>query len=278
MAGTVPADATTRGTRDPRTAFGSLRSLTGSRLPGILAFAALILAWQLLVTLRDIPPLLLPSPGDVLRELEEVWASGALMEAFVDTILALGVGLGIGIPAGILLGLIIGASPRADLAAGPYMWGLFSTPDIALVPVVILWFGFGFETKLFMVVLAVTIPLALNCKDGVRMADDSLVKMAVSNGANRWNLYRKVIIPSTLPSIATGIRNGISRGFVGVLVVEMTVGTSGLGREVMYEMRQFNTARMFVYVGVLVVLALFLIALSRRFESYVSRWREEVTL
>lgn len=278
MASTVPADATTRATDDPRTAFGSLRSLAGGRLPGVLALVGLIAGWQLLVTLADIPPLLLPSPAEVAGEFTEVWASGALQEAFVDTIMALGLGLAIGIPVGISLGLFIGSSPRADLAAAPYMWGLFSTPDIALVPIVILWFGFGFETKLIMVVLAVTIPLALNCKDGVRTADDSLIKMAVSNGANRWNLYTKVIIPSTLPSIATGIRNGISRGFVGVLVVEMTVGTTGLGRQVMYEMRQFNTARMFLYVGVLLVLALVLIALSRRFEAYASRWREEVVL
>ena len=247
-------------------------------VPGLLVFGALILGWQLIIVLGDVPELLLPRPTAVVEQFGQVWDVGLLQEAFIDTMVALGAGLLLGIPAGIVLGLVIGSAPRVDLALGPYMWGLFSTPDIALVPIVILWFGFGMETKVWMVFLAVTIPLALNCKDGVRTVDDSLVRMGISSCARRRDLFTKVIVPSTLPSIATGVRNGIARGFVGVLVVEMTVGTSGLGREVMYAMRQFNTARMFVFVGVLVLLAIVLISLSRRVERYVSRWREEVVL
>jgi ABC-type nitrate/sulfonate/bicarbonate transport system permease component len=250
----------------------------GERVPGVLAFAALIASWQLTIILGDVPELLLPGPMAVLEQFGQVWEIGLLQSAFIDTLVALGIGLALGIPAGILLGLLVGSAPRVDLAFGPYMWGLFSTPDIALVPIVILWFGFGLETKVWMVFLAVTIPLALNCKDGVRTVDDSLVRMGLSSCAGKLDMFTRIIVPSTLPSIATGIRNGIARGFVGVLVVEMTVGTSGLGREVMYSMRQFNTARMFVFVGVLIVLALFLITMSRRLESYVSRWREEVAL
>lgn len=268
------AEATHQSTALP----SRLRVAVGGRVPGVLAFAALILSWQLTIVLGDVPELLLPGPMAVLEQFGQVWDIGLLQSAFIDTLVALGIGLLLGIPAGILLGLLIGSAPRVDLALGPYMWGLFSTPDIALVPIVILWFGFGLETKVWMVFLAVTVPLALNCKDGVRTVDDSLVRMGLSSCAGRLDMFTRIIVPSTLPSIATGVRNGIARGFVGVLVVEMTVGTSGLGREVMYSMRQFNTARMFVFVGVLIVLAIFLITLSRRLESYVSRWREEVVL
>lgn len=249
-----------------------------ARLPGLAVLASLILAWQLVVVLADLRPLILPSPMAVAGQLVEVWQIGLLQKAFLATMFALGVGLAFGIVAGLLLGLLIGASPRADMAASPYMWGIFSTPDIALVPIVILWFGFGFTTKIGMVFLAVTVPLALSCKDGVRTVDDSLVRVASSFCSNRRDMFLKVIVPSTIPSIATGIRNGLSRGFVGVLVVEMTVGTSGLGREVMYAMRHFNTARMFVFIGVLVVIAVVLITVSKRLESYASRWREEVSL
>lgn len=254
------------------------RRTIGSRLPGLATFAGFILVWQLVVTLGHVQPLLLPSPGAVIGELADAWQIGLLQKALVDTMYALVVGLALGIVAGILLGVLIGASPRLDLAASPYMWGIFSTPDIALVPIVILWFGLGTPTKVWMVFLAVTIPLALNCKDGVRTVDESLIRAAVSFCSRRRDLFTKVIVPSTVPSIATGVRNGVSRGFVGVLVVEMTVGTSGLGREVMYAMRQFNTARMFAFIGVLVVIAVVLITLSKRLESYASRWREEVSL
>ncbi|MQA04169.1 MAG: ABC transporter permease subunit [Streptosporangiales bacterium] len=256
----------------------SWRRLAAVRLPSLVLLVAIAVSWQLVVTVGDINPTLLPGPAGVVEQLGEVWQVGLLQSAFVSTMYALGVGLLLGVVAGILLGLLIGLLPRVDLATSPYMWGLFSTPDIALVPIVILWFGFGDTTKIGMVFLAVTIPLALNCKDGVRMIDQSLLRAAASFCANRRDVFVKVIMPSTIPSIATGIRNGISRGFVGVLVVEMTVGTTGLGREVMYAMRQFNTARMFAFVIVLVAIAVVLITISKRLESYASRWREEVSL
>lgn len=262
----------------PRRGVAGWRRALVSRTPSVVALLGLILAWQLVVTVADIEPLLLPSPGAVAEQGVEAWEVGLLQMAFMDTIYALTIGLALGVVAGILLGLLIGASPRTDLAATPYMWGLFSTPDIALVPIVILWFGFGMTTKVWMVFLAVTIPVALSCKDGVRTVDEPLRLAAVSFCASRRDQFTKVIVPSTLPSIATGIRNGMSRGFVGVLVVEMTVGTSGLGREVMYAMRQFNSARMFMFIIVLVALAVVLITVSKRLESYASRWREEVSL
>ncbi|MGH3329280.1 MAG: ABC transporter permease, partial [Streptomycetales bacterium] len=252
--------------------------LVRARLPGVATFAGVIAAWQVVVVAGDIEPMLLPRPAEVAGELVATWQIGLLQLAFLDTMYALTAGLALGVVAGTLLGLVIGALPRADLAASPYMWGLFSTPDIALVPVVIMWFGFGFTTKIWMVFLAVTIPLALTCKDGVRTVDESLLRAAAAFCSSRRDTFLKVIVPSTLPSIATGIRNGMSRGFVGVLVVEMTVGSSGLGREVMYAMRQFNTARMFAFIAVLVVMAVVLIALTKRLESYASRWREEVAL
>lgn len=247
-------------------------------MPSLLLLVALAVAWQLFVTVGDINPTLLPGPAAVVEQFGELWQVGLLQSAFFSTMYALLVGLVLGVAAGILLGLLIGMLPRVDLAASPYMWGLFSTPDIALVPIVILWFGFGDTTKIGMVFLAVTIPLALSCKDGVRTIDGSLLRAAASFCANRRDMFVKVVVPSTVPSIATGVRNGISRGFVGVLVVEMTVGTTGLGREVMYAMRQFNTARMFAFVAVLVLIAVALITVSKRLESYASRWREEVAL
>lgn len=264
-------------TRPPRGGV-DWRRAASVRLPSLALLVALVVGWQLFVALGDVNPTLLPGPGAVVEQFGELWQIGLLQRAFVSTMYALLVGLVLGTVAGVLLGLVVGMLPRVDLGASPYMWGLFSTPDIALVPIVILWFGFGDTTRIGMVFLAVTIPLALSCKDGVRTIDGSLLRAAVSFCANRRDVFTKVVVPSTIPSIATGIRNGISRGFVGVLVVEMTVGTSGLGREVMYAMRQFNTARMFAFVLVLVVIAVVLIGLSKRLEAYASRWREEVTL
>lgn len=249
-----------------------------SRLPGLLLLLAIVLVWHYGVVANDISAFLFPAPLDVWRELGEVWRNGLLVKASRETLFPLMAGLLLGVVGGLALGLLIGTSRQADTITGPYMWGLFTTPDVAFVPIVIIWFGFGTTTKVLMVTLAVIVPMAIAVRDGVRTLDESVLRAAISFCANGRDLFRKVILPATIPSVASGIRNGISKGFTGVLVVEMTVGSSGLGRQVIYTMIQFDMARMFAFVLVLVAIAILLIAVSKRFEAMTSRWREEVTL
>jgi NitT/TauT family transport system permease protein len=221
---------------------------------------------------------LFPSPLAVARELVEVARNGLLVSAFLESMPALVIGLGLALLVGPVLGLLLGMSRTGDLIAGPYLWAGFATPDIAIVPLVIIWLGFGIEAKVWMIFFAGLIPLMLSCKDGVESVDGSLLRAARSFGASRARLFRSVVVPSTLPFIASGVRNAVSRGFVGLLVVEVVVGSGGLGTEVMRATRQFNAARTFAFIAVLVVIALVLITLSKRLEAYASRWRDEVAL
>lgn len=246
------------------------------RIPNVLAFIALIGIWQLLVVFGGMDPILFPGPALVLQELVEVWNLGLLPTALVESVVPLAIGMGFALAAGLVLGLLIGSSPWADMIASPYLWGLFATPRIALAPLMVLWFGFGNTTKIWLVFLSAVIPVMLSCKDGIRTVDDTLVRAAVSFCARKRDVYLKVVAPNTLPSIASGIRNGLSRGFVGLLVVEMLVGSGGVGTEVMRATRQFNTARTFAFVLVLVAMAMLFIILSRWLEEFASRWREEV--
>jgi ABC-type nitrate/sulfonate/bicarbonate transport system permease component len=248
------------------------------RIQGLLLLAAFVGVWQLIVSVSDISPLLFPAPGAVFTELGEIWESGLLMTALGETTYPLAVGFALGVTGGLLFGILIGLSPKADAVTHPYMWGLFTTPDIAFVPVVIIWFGYENTTKILMVFLGVAIPMAIAVRDGARTLDESTMRAAVSFCANRTDLLTKVVVPGILPSVANGVRNGISKGFTGVLVVEMTVGSSGLGRQVMYAMIQFDMPRMFAFIVVLVALAIALIMVSKRFELFASRWREQVSL
>lgn len=246
------------------------------RIPNVLAFVALIAIWQLLATVGGMDPILFPGPGPVLEELIEVWNLGLLPSALMESIVPLAIGMGFALAGGLVLGLLIGSSPWADMVASPYLWGLFATPRIALAPLMVLWFGFGNTTKIWLVFLSAVIPVMLSCKDGMRTVDDSLVRAAISFCARKRDVYLKVVAPNTLPAIASGIRNGLSRGFVGLLVVEMLVGSGGVGTEVMRATRQFNTARTFAFVIVLVAMAMTFIVMSRWLERFASRWREEV--
>lgn len=272
-ASTTSIGAQTRARQTPR----PLRIVIG-RLPGVLSLVGFVVLWQLLIVIFDPSPILFPPPAAVAEAFVEAVADGTMWPAVADSMSAMAIGLAWALAFGIPLGLIIGMSPTADLITSPYLWGFFAMPRIALAPLMILWLGFGMETKVWLVFLSAVIPLMLSCKDGVQTVDTSLIAVARSFGAGRGALFGKVIAPSALPFIASGIRNGISRGFVGLLVIELTVGSGGIGTQVMRSMRQFDTARMFAFALVLIVIALTLISLSRRLENLASRWREEVSL
>ena len=244
----------------------------------VASFSAFIGLWVVLIAVLQPNPRLFPGPMAVIDELVEVWRNGLLIPAFVDSMRALMLGLGLALVVGTVLGLLIGMSRIGDLLAGPYLWAYFATPDIALAPLVILWLGFGMRAKVWMIFFAAAVPLMLACKEGVQSVDGSLVRAARSFGASKSRLFRSIMMPATMPFIGTGVRNAISRGFVGLLVIEMTVGSGGLGTQVVRAGARFNAARMYAFIAVLVAIALFLISASRRFERWTSRWREEVSL
>lgn len=251
---------------------------TSQSLTPVVSLVSFVVLWQLMIMVFRPNEILFPGPLAVVSELVEVARIGLLWPAFFDSMRALVIGLGLALIAGPVLGLLIGLSRYANLIAGPYLWAYFATPDIAIAPLVVLFLGFGIATKVWMIFVAASVPLMLSCKEGVQNVDASLLRVARSFGASKASLFRAVIVPGTIPFIASGVRNAIARGFVGLLVVEILVGSGGLGTEVMRAARQFDAARTFAFILVLVIIALGLISLSKRLEAYTSRWREEVAL
>jgi NitT/TauT family transport system permease protein len=264
--------------RPPKRQQSWVERVARTRGPGLLSFVAFIGLWHLSILVFDPSPILFPGPVEVWDEWTKAAADGSMWEATANSMYAMSIGLAISLVVGIPLGVAIGMSPTADLITSPYLWGFFAMPRIALAPLMVLWLGFGAEIKIWLVVLSAIIPIILSAKDGVQTTDESLVRAARSFGAGRLQMFGKVVVPNTLPFIASGVRNGISRGFVGLLVIELTVGTGGIGTEVMRSMRDLDTGRMFAFTATLIALALLLVSLSRRLENYASRWREEVVL
>jgi NitT/TauT family transport system permease protein len=154
----------------------------------------------------------------------------------------------------------------------------FAMPRVALVPLLILWFGLGFRLTVAVVFLSAVVPLIIQIIEGMRTADGSLLRMSTMFGASRFDTLRKVILPGTVPYMANGMRQCMSRGFIGLVVVEMLVGTEGLGVQAMRASLQFNTARLMAMIMILIAFAVLLIVIAKRIEDSVSRWRETVAI
>lgn len=247
-------------------------------LGSILLVVVVLVAWQLYVLLLHPNPRLIPGPLDVVREVITMQQLGLLGPAFAASLRGYVVGTGFAIVFGVVFSIAIGLSKLAQVIMMPYLWALFSMPRIAVVPLLVLWFGLGFDLVVVTVFLSAVVPLIIQMVEGMRTIDGSLLRMSHLFCASRVQTLWKVIFPGTIPYLANGMRQCLSRGFIGLIVVEMLVGTEGLGRQAMRASVQFNTARVMAMIGILVAISVVLVVVSRLIEDSVSRWRETVAV
>ncbi len=258
-----------------QSAIGRWWRKNGSPITALVAFLAI---WQTYVNIAQPPEQLLPGPIAVGRELIRMQELGLLLPAFTASMHAYVVGTGMAVVVGLVLSISIGLSKLAQVVTMPYFWALFSMPRVALVPLFILWFGLGFQLTVAIVFASAVVPLVLQVLEGMRTAEGSLLKMSRLFCASRYETLFKVVLPASLPYMANGMRQCMSRGFVGLVVVEMLVGQRGLGVEAIRASLNFNTARVMAMIFVLIAVAVVLIVIARSIENSVSRWRETVAI
>lgn len=249
-----------------------------NHLGSILVPVAVVAAWQVYVWVAQPNPRVFPGPTAVVRELFAMQELGLLMPAFTESMKGYVIGTGLAIAVGMVISIAIGLSKLAQVVTMPYLWAFFSMPRVALVPLLILWFGLGFDLVIATVFLSAVVPLIIQVVEGMRTIDGSLLRMSHMFSAGRIDILRKVVFPGTVPYVANGMRQCLSRGFIGLIVVEMLVGSEGLGRQAMRASQQFNTARVMAMIGVLVAISVLLVVVSKMIEASVSRWRETVAV
>jgi NitT/TauT family transport system permease protein len=151
---------------------------------------------------------------------------------------------------------------------------LYATPMVALIPVLVLWFGFGVTSKIVVVTLFVVFPVLINTMRGVREVDAKLVEVARTFCSSERRLWIDLILPSALPFIVTGIRLAIGRALIGVIVAEFYTAFAGLGYLIVDNANTFKTARVFVPIVVLMALGVALTALLEWAEGRVAPWQK----
>jgi NitT/TauT family transport system permease protein/taurine transport system permease protein len=154
---------------------------------------------------------------------------GILPEYLEDSVVRLAVGAAAGMAIGIPLGVLVGLSSRAHKALWPALLFFQAIGDIAWLPILLIWFGFGLTTMTLVIVYTVLFPVVLNTVLGVRSVPLTLHRAARSLGASRTRVLWEVVLPGALPNIITGLRNGLGYGWRALIAAEMIVGTSGIG-------------------------------------------------
>jgi len=200
--------------------------------PAVRAFAPfvpIIALWALVAASGLFPPVFFPGPWEVLRAFGTLTYKGILPAYFEDSLVRLVAGVAAGVVLGIPLGVLVGLSRRAHAVCWPVLLFFQAIGDIAWLPLLLIWFGFGLTTMTFVIVYTVLFPIVLNTVLGVRSVPLELTRAAQSLGASRARIVAEVVIPGALPNIVTGLRNGLGYGWRALIAAEMIVGTSGIG-------------------------------------------------
>jgi len=190
---------------------------------------ALVVAWQVASSAGWLSARVLPAPLDVLRSAWELTLSGELREHLKISAGRALLGLVIGGGAGLLLGLLTGSVRFLETLLDSTVQMVRNVPALALIPLVILWFGIEETAKIFLISVSVFFPIYLNTFHGIRNVDPQLVEMGRSYGLTRWQLYREVILPGAMSSILVGLRFSLGLMWVILIVAETISAQSGIG-------------------------------------------------
>jgi len=237
----------------------------------ILSLLVVFTLWEIYG--RRVNPVLFTYPTAIGRAFIELVLSGELQSYMKESLLVLLYASIISLLLGVLLGVIMGRFSMVEWATDIYINALYSMPMVAMVPLIVLWFGFKVPAKVIIVVLFMVFPVLLNTYQGVKDADRNLQEVARSYCSTEWQLWRHLIIPSALPFIIVGVRLAIGRGLVGMIVAEFYTSVTGLGYMIVRYANSLETDKLFVPIVVVMVLGIGLMGLAKWVEGRIAPWR-----
>lgn len=244
------------------------------RLLPALSIVAFILVWQLFVDLRGIPPIYLPSPAAIARALLAMIADGSIAYHLSVTLLRILGGFLVAAILGVFLGVFMGMSPLAARIADPWIAAFYPLPKIALIPLLIIWLGTGESYKIVISAFTAFFPIVMSTYSGVSHVERGLIKAARDLGASRRQIEMKVVIPSAIPSILSGLHLGMGVTIILVVAAEMIGGSSrgGMGYLLISAGQIMETERVFASLVVLAVMGAVVIKFQQWIDRKVAPW------
>lgn len=220
-------------------------------LPFILPTAILIFWYIITEGLHLVPPYVLPSPVDVLHSAINIIQSGKLLQNTIDTLFKVFSGLILASIVAIPLGILLGWYQTLEDLASFVISILRPIPPVAWIPFSILWFGIGTIPAVFIIFMGCVFPILVYTLDGVKRTDKVLIESAQTLGANDWNVLKRVILPSAVPYIVSGLKVGVGIALMCTISAEMIGSSSGLGYMILTATNLFDTGT--TVVGMLVI-------------------------
>lgn len=247
-----------------------MRSKAFERWAPWLLLVAIVLLWQLLVTWRNVPEYLFPSPWQIVLQFVEF--KGPLLQAAWGTFWVTMVGFGLSILFGVLLGFLIGSSRIAYAAVYPLMVGFNAIPKAAIVPILVVWFGIGIGPGILTAFLISFFPIMVNIATGLATLEPELEDVLRVLGARRWDVLVKVGLPRAMPYFYGSLKIAITLAFVGTVLAEMTAGDSGIGNLILTAGSQQRMPLAFAGLVTISVMAMAMYELFSAIEKHTTAW------
>jgi NitT/TauT family transport system permease protein len=235
---------------------------------------AMVIIWKLVIAIFDVSEFVLPQPEDVVSGMGDLISSNGFWTDVRVTLTETLVGFGIALVLGISLGTLLGRVVWLEQALRPVIVASQVVPKVALIPLFIIWFGFGMTSKIIIVALLAFFPILLNVILGVRSVDTGQRDVMRSLNASRWQTFRRLEYPSTLPYILAGMEVGIVFAVVGAVVGEYLGGDQGLGYRIVTSLNNLEAETLFAVILVLTIFGFLLYLAVVALKRFLIPWHD----
>jgi ABC-type nitrate/sulfonate/bicarbonate transport system permease component len=241
---------------------------------GVITF---LTVWELVGnTFQLINPMFMSAPSLVWSAAVQLFSSGEIYNDLYVSGVELFWGYFLSAVVAVPFGISIGWYKKMSYIFDPFVNAMNATPRVALLPLVIIWLGIGILSKVGIIFLGAVFPILINTRDGVKTTPINLLTAARSFGASEWMTFKTVVLPSTIPFILTGLRLGLGRAIVGVMVGELYAATAGIGFMITVAGATFQTDKVFVGVLVFALAGMIGMEVLTRVEARFNKWRPKV--
>jgi NitT/TauT family transport system permease protein len=254
------------------------RMATRSRENFILGLAAVIgflIFWEVSVAIGWANPLFTSSPSRIFAAGYEMFHDGSIYPDLAVSGEEFLLGYGLAVVVGVPLGILMGWYSRLNAVLDPFVNALYATPRIALMPLIIIWFGIDLTAKIAIIFLSTVFPILVNTMTGVRTMERDFVKVARSFGATDGQLFLTVALPSSVPNLLTGLRLGLGHALIGIVVGEMYGSSAGIGYMMQAAGATFQTDKVMVGIVIIAGAGMALTQILKMIEARYDVWRPD---